>query len=383
MSPRRAMPPGIRGRGSVFTYTWRDASGRQFSRKAGDTLEQAEAFKRRIDDQLALGTYRPASTMTFGTYSSAWIETWPLKEQTRERYRGILRRELMPVFGGYPLAKIHPHQVRAWAHEQNAGPLSASSVRQHIAVLRSCLKAAQIDGHLGELPLLGVKMPRSYSRQPAVLTLTEAFAMIDAAPAAWQCAIATALFTGLRLGELLALTVEDVDLPGRRINVRATLTEVNARTPRLQREEPKSRAGIRQVPIVEALAALLQDHLDALGPTEGGAVFASPVGTWMSKSNFYRDAWRPTRTAAGREDLTFHDLRHTAASLLLAHSGAELAELKFVLGHSQIAHTVDLYGHLVPGRLEGLRATFDAAVTAAQRPPDVAPAAPPRLRVVR
>ena len=124
-----------------------------------------------------------------------------------------------------------------------------------------------------------------------------------------------------------------------------------------------------------------------------GAVFASPVGTWMSKSNFYRDAWRPTRTAAGRQDLTFHDLRHTAASLLLAHSGAELAELKFVLGHSQIAH---LYGHLVPGRLEGLRATFDAAVSAAQpqpaptqaAPTPPAPAAPaeaaqrPRLRLV-
>ena len=369
------MPPGIRGRGSVFTYTWRDASGRQFSRKAGDTLAEADGFKRRIDDQLALGTYRPASTMTFGTYASAWITTWPLKEQTRERYRGILRRELIPVFGGYPLAKIHPQQVRGWVHEQNAGPLSASSVRQHIAVLRSCLKAAQIDGHLGELPLLGVKMPRSYSRQPAVLTLTEAFAMIEFAPSAWRCAIATALFTGLRLGELLALTVTDVDLPGRRLNVRATLTEVNGRTPRLQREEPKSRAGIRQVPIVEALAALLQPHLDALGPTEGGAVFASPVGTWMSKSNFYHDAWRPTRTAAGREDLTFHDLRHTAASLLLAHSGAELAELKFVLGHSQIAHTVDVYGHLVPGRLEGLRATFDAAVSAAQQQPGPTPPA--------
>ena len=83
-------------------------------------------------------------------------------------------------------------------HEQNAGPLSASSVRQHIAVLRSCLKAAQIDGHLGELPLLGVKMPRSYSRQPAVLTLTEAFAMTELASSAWHCAITTALFTELR-----------------------------------------------------------------------------------------------------------------------------------------------------------------------------------------
>lgn len=119
----------------------RDASGRQFSRKAGDTLGEAAAFKRRIDDQLALGTYRPASTMTFGTHASAWIKTWPMKEQTREHYRGILRRELMPVFSGYPVAKIHPHQVRAWVHEQNAGPLSASSVRQHVAVLRSCQKA--------------------------------------------------------------------------------------------------------------------------------------------------------------------------------------------------------------------------------------------------
>ncbi len=84
---------------------------------------------------------------------------------------------------------------------------------------------------------------------------------------------------------------------------------------------------------------------------------------------------RPAAPPAGRPALTFHDLRHTAASLLLAHSGAELAELKFVLGHSQIAHTVDLYGHLVPGRLEGLRATFDAAVTAAQAPPAATPVA--------
>ncbi len=68
------------------------------------------------------------------------------------------------------------------------------------------------------------------------------------------------------------------------------------------------------------------------------------------------------RTCSDVEDRTLHNVRHTAASLLLAQSGAELAELaelKFVLGHSQISHTVDLYGHLVPGRLEGLRTTFE------------------------
>ncbi len=382
MSPRKRLPAGIRHRGAVFTYTWRDQAGRQYSRKAGDTLAEAEAFKRCIDDQLALGSYQRESTTTFATYAKAWIEIAPLKEQTRYRYRSILRGQLLPVFGPMALAKIHPHQVRGWVAEQVAGPLAASSVRQHIAVLRSILRSAQIDGHLDVLPLLGVKMPRAYSRRPAVLTLPETFTMIEAAPADWQCAIATALFTGLRLGELLGLSRDDIDLPGRRITVRHNLTEVNSRQPRLLREEPKSRAGLRDVPIVEALAERLEQHLATLGPTDGDAVFASPVGTWMSKSNFYRDAWKPTRTAVGKESLHFHDLRHTAASLLLAHSGASLAELKFVLGHSQIAHTVDLYGHLVPGRLEGLRSTFDAAVTAAQQPPAPTEPTPPPSVVV-
>ena len=83
----------------MFTYTWGDAAGRQFSRKAGDTLEQAEAFKRRIDDQPALGDYRPVSTTTFAVYAQNRVEVWPLKDQTRERHRGILRRELPPVGG--------------------------------------------------------------------------------------------------------------------------------------------------------------------------------------------------------------------------------------------------------------------------------------------
>jgi integrase len=284
------------------------------------------------------------------------------------------------------LAKIHPHHVRQWVAQLNASHLSASTVRQAVAVLRSCLKAAQIDGHLETLPLLGVRLPRAYSRQPRVLTLSEALAMVEAAPPQWQCVIATALFTGLRLGELLGLSRDDIDLPGRRISVRVNLTEVSCRRPRLQREEPKTRAGSRQVPIIEPLAVRLEAHLANLGPTDGDAVFASPVGTWMSKSNFYRDAWNPTRRATGHQQLHFHDLRHTAASLLLAHSGASLAELKFVLGHSQIAHTVDLYGHLVPGRLEGLRATFDAAVQAVQVPPPDAKRhgehEAPRLRLV-
>lgn len=222
MSPRKRLPAGIRHRGAVYTYTWRDQAGRQYSRRAGDTVAEAEAFKRRIDQQLALGSFQTESTTTFATYATAWIEVAALKEQTRYRYRSILRGQLLPVFGTLPLARIHPHLVRSWVAEQVAGLLAASSIRQHIAVLRSVLVAAQIDGHLDVLPLLGVKMPRAYSRRPVVLTLQGGVRDDRRRPADWQCAIATALFTGLRLGELLGLSRDDIDLPGRRITVRTT-----------------------------------------------------------------------------------------------------------------------------------------------------------------
>ncbi len=84
MSGRRRLPAGIRRRGAVCTCTWRDHLGRQYSRKAGDTLPEAEAFKRRIDDQLAIGTYRASSTLIFAAHASSWIEVAPLEQQTRD-----------------------------------------------------------------------------------------------------------------------------------------------------------------------------------------------------------------------------------------------------------------------------------------------------------
>ncbi len=366
MTGARRLPPGIRRRGSSFTYTWRDAAGRQFSRKAGDTIAEATDFKTRIDADRLLGTVHPRSRLTFAQYANGWIETAQLKEQTRQRYRSILNVHLLPAFGPIPLHKLHPHLIRVWLTEQTRSPAAANSVRQHVAVLRSCLRAAQMDGHLATLPTYGLRLPAPVRRRPKVLDLPGAFAMIDAAPVFWRPCIATALFTGLRLGELLALTRDDLDLDTGTLTVQATLTEVNRRTPRLLREPPKSDAGIREVPLVPLVVDLLTDHLRDLGPTVEDVVFATQAGALVDKANFYRDAWYPTRAAAGRPTMHFHELRHTAASLMLAHAEANLSELKVVLGHSQIAHTVDIYGHLVPGRLDGIRDAFGAAVAAAR-----------------
>lgn len=149
-----------------------------------------------------------------------------------------------------------------------------------------------------------------------------------------------------------------MDLPGRVIHVRRRCPRCPRASPRLLREAPKSDAGYRDVPIVEPLDDVLADPFASLPP---GQEYPTGTGALMNRSDVYQRVWYPAREAAGYPRLRFHDLRHTAASLL-PFSGAKLSELKEILGHSQIAHTVDLYGHLVPGRLDDIRDRYTAAI---------------------
>lgn len=361
MARPRSLPPGIRPRGNGYVYDWRDATGRSFSRKAGETIADALAYKARIDAEIAAGTFVAGSKTTFAEYAAHWIETHPLKSQTRRGYRSVLRSDLLPYFGPTPLPKITHAMVREWFAAAHVPGRRDNTLRQHVAVLKSILKSARADGHIAILPTDALRVPRQIRHRPRVLTFAEAMKLIDCTPDDAPPLVAVAVFTGLRLGEILALTREDVDLAARVIHVQATLSEVTARTPRLLREPPKSDAGYRDVPIVEPLAEVLTDHLDALPPAQE-YLFTTGTGALMNRSDVYQRVWYPTREAAGYPRLRFHDLRHTAASLLLAFSGAKLSELKEILGHSQIAHTVDLYGHLVPGRLDDIRDRYTAAI---------------------
>jgi integrase len=360
MARPRTLPPGLSRRGKTLIYSWRDASGRTYCRKAGDTTEEALAFKATVDVQLADHSFSAGTRTTFADYAAHWVETHPLKSQTRRGYRSTLTAHLVPFFGPYQLAKITPALVRLWYRQQQTLGLANNTVREHVAILKSVLKTAQTDGHISYLPTGAVRVPRQERRRPTVLPLAEAWQVVSAAPEPWRALFATAVFTGLRLGEILALRRDDIDLDRRVLRVTGTMSEVAGRVPRLVREQPKSAAGIRDVPLIEPLAELMSDHVVGLPPAQQ-LLFATPAGRPLDRSAVYR-VWHPLRAAVGRPELRFHDLRHTAASLLLTFSGAQLLELKEIMGHSQIAHTVDLYGHLVPGRLDAIRESFGAAL---------------------
>jgi integrase len=169
---------------------------------------------------------------------------------------------------------------------------------------------------------------------------TEAAALLAALNNEHDRAVwATALYAGLRLGELQALRAEDVDLPTGVIRVERSWDKAEGVI------EPKSRAGQRKVPIVAALRAHLTAHMLRQGNSAGlfFGVGEKPFNRGQLVARGEK-AWKK----AGVQPLGLHEARHTCASIFIA-AGVNLKALSSYLGHASITITLDRYGHLMPG----------------------------------
>jgi integrase len=163
---------------------------------------------------------------------------------------------------------------------------------------------------------------------------------------------ATALYAGLRRGELMALRWDDVDLAAGVIRVERSYDDKG----RVE-IEPKSRAGRRTVPIVGALRDELVEHKARQG-RDGGLVFGSSAETPVIPSNLWRRAQRAWKRA-GLEPIGLHEARHTFASVLIA-AGVNAKAITTYMGHASIQTTYDLYGKLMPGSESEAAALVDA-----------------------
>lgn len=170
----------------------------------------------------------------------------------------------------------------------------------------------------------------------------------DRLEALFTCALAL----GLRQGEALGLRWDDIDLQARSLTVRANLQRIDHR---LQLVEPKTRRSRRTLTLPETTAAALRTrHRRQLEEKvkagarwhDTGFVFTSVIGTPLEPRNVVR-RFHAVLKEAGLRHQRFHDLRHCAATLLLAQ-GVELRTIMEILGHSQISITADLYTHVIP-----------------------------------
>ena len=194
------------------------------------------------------------------------------------------------------------------------------------------------------IPVSGLSVPAVNRRQTRFATAEQIEAMLGELDSAKDRALwATALYAGLRRGELTALHREDVDLAAGVIRVERGWDDCEGEVP------PKSKQGRRKVPIPAVLRDRLVEYLMDAPPS--GRIFIGVRDSY--------DRGRAAARAAGVEEPTLHECRHGYAALMIA-AGVNVKALSTFMGHANIGITLDQYGHLLPGAEDEAAGLLDA-----------------------
>lgn len=321
--------------------------GRRFTAPATFAAKvDADAWLTRQRAAILAGTWadprevpvEPTAPLTLGQYLTTWLDVRDLKPRTRAHYEWLYETRIKPTFADVPLADLTRDMVRTWYADLDR---SKATTRAHAyGLLRTVIGSAVEDGlipaQVAHIRGAGAAKRKS---QTTVLEASDVAALADAMPARLRPMILLAAWCGLRFGELVALTADDVDLDAGTVSVNKAVVRVGG-TPQLS--TTKSDAGTRVVAIPPHVVKQLRGRLAA-----EGLLFPASNGKYLQPSTFNRHYYR-ARDAIGRPDLRFHDLRHTGLTLA-AIAGATLADLMARAGHSTATAALK-YQHQAQGR---------------------------------
>lgn len=318
--------------------------------------------------------------LTVGHYLRRWLgdyATHNVGPSTLERYRSIIEHHLIPALGGLRLRDLRPAHIQA-AYSRGlaaggrvdgaAGGLAPHTVLKHHRLLREALSHAVRWQLITRNPADAVTAPRPTRAEMRVLDSEEAARLLEsAARSPYHTLIYVALATGARLGELLALRWQDLDLDGATLRIVRSARRFPGRGVLFQ--ETKTHRSRRPVALSADTVAIIRDHRRAqaehrlsLGPayTDNGLVFPGPTGQPLDDSNLRR-AFAAIVADAGLPRLRFHDLRHTAATLML-RAGVHPKVVSERLGHASVSLTLDTYSHVLPDLQRDAAEVMDAVL---------------------
>jgi integrase len=199
--------------------------------------------------------------------------------------------------------------------------------------------------------------PHPLRSDQRVLTKTELARLFAACPQRYRPLLATGAYTGMRLSEVLGLSWDNVDFAAGVIHVRHQLARGRRGVPP-HRVTPKTRASVREIPLLPQLATVLQQHKRGSHFTAGSDyVFATGRGTPFLHHNVSKRVLRRAASGAGLDGpsrrVRFHDLRHTFASHLIIDIRLDVAQVSRMLGHARTSMTLDTYTHLFEQEAHG------------------------------
>jgi integrase len=249
------------------------------------------------------------------------------------------RVHLLPFFGKKRLDEIRPADIEAFKAQKLDEKQQKKSINNHLTGLRKLLNLAVEYEVLDRAPKVrGFKLRMDLVTGDQFLTFDEAERVLVAAPVEWKTFLVVALKTGLRLGELLTLKWEDLDLVTGQLVVRRTLWR--------KQEGPPKGGRPRTVPLSDQAVAVLKSHRALHGPLKSPYVFSDAKGKRFTHSMLKDVVPRACAKAGLSKRLTTHGLRHTFASHLVAR-GASLKAVQELLGHESLEMTLR-YSHLTP-----------------------------------
>jgi integrase len=341
---------------------WSARDGKKI-RKTFPTLAAARGWRADAQVGLRKGTLRAPTSTTLRQAADAWLAGArdgsvrtrsgdAYKPSAVRSYEGSLRKRVLPELGASRLSEIGRVDLQDFADRMLAEGLDPSTIRNTLMPLRAIYRRALTRGEVSVNPTTGLELPAVRGRRDRVADPEEARQLIAALPPADRAIWATALYAGLRRGELMALRCDDVDLEGRRIRVARSWDVKGAAC-----VAPKSAAGARSVPILGMLRTYLLEHRLSSGRGDGlvfGADATTPFG-YSSVVARAKRAWRD----AGLKAIGLHECRHTYATLLI-DARVNPKTVSTFMGHASISITLDRYGHLFPGSEDEAAQLVDA-----------------------
>jgi integrase len=347
---------------SYQAQVWSARDEKRLSRSF-PTLAAAKAWRHDALVGVRRGTVRASGAPTLHEAATEWLQgarEGSIRNRSGDRYkpsalRGYeqaLRDRILPDLGGAKLSDIRRSDVQRLVNHMLAAGLNASTIRNSLLPLRAIYRQALALDEVAVNPTAGLQLPAVRGTRDRIASPDEAAWLIDALPVNDRAIWATAMYAGLRLGELLALDWDDVDLAAGVIRVERSYDPRAGVT-----VKPKSRAGRRTVPIAAILRDELLEHRMRQG-REVGLVFGRSSDRPFNTSTIW-DRARRTWAAAGLIPIGLHECRHTFASLMIA-AGVNAKALAAFMGHSSVTITLDRYGHLMPGSEDEAAGLLDA-----------------------
>ncbi len=347
--------------------SWRcrvQIAGRRHS-ITGKTKAELRRKLRELTSNADKGVLPPSERLTVARFMERWLAdvVKPAKRpSTYISYEQNYRCYIGPEFGRVMLANLQPAHLRKMYASMTESGLSAHTVRRCHAVLHTALEQALSDGLVHRNVAHGLKgLPsvNAGAHEAVILSPTQVSQLLMAAKdGPYHALLTLAAYTGLRQGELLGLRWEDVNLEAGTLSVRQALSI------RKQIGPPKSKAGIRSMTLprvcVEALRAhkVLQTEVRLMSAewNDTGLVFTTQrpgkgrgpgtlPGSPMTQSVVDR-GFKRLLDVAGLPTMKFHELRHTACSLMAAQGIPATVAMKR-MGHSDIRLTLQLYTHVL------------------------------------